>query len=292
MTRICGNVSLSVVTILYRKIFSFPQIKHGADLNQMTHYSSRWSGPPLYLAINNKNASMVEALLSLGASTVPQPLNYCQIRIDNGTPAPWKCFNSKSKISYRVPPPSLQHSNAVAMGLNELMKKGQDVDAECDGMKVLMVLLSAHGDPLGPSPEVLLRVLMNSRLDDFLMLLDKLYICSRNCQDSFAGRFSEIEGNARSTSQQHLQQMDQHLHNNNNIGEEGRGNSHTVNFGDVTSLQNQARRVVRQAVMCSGHNVLWATKRLDCPPALKSIILLKDIDRAHLSPPHTPFKKS
>ncbi|GFO31544.1 ankyrin domain protein [Plakobranchus ocellatus] len=55
------------------------------------------------------------------------------------------------------------------------------------------------------------------------------------------------------------------------------------------SLHTQSRRVARRALMSSGHNVTWATQRLHCPPALKTLLLLKDIDRAFSAKPPTIF---
>lgn len=208
---------------------------------------------------------MVNELIQLGANTQPRSQDYSGNYRGGVASSAWHYFSGTTSVY-----PMLQHCNAVMMAMSELVRRGHGVDASGPGMQILMALLAAHGHALGSSPDVLIRVLINSNLKDFSLLLRKLQVCLSTSQENFLTCSSDRDSNQQSRPQ-HLQQMDHHLR-------AGSGGKHPPRI--VMSLQNQARRVARQAVMASGRNVVWASKRLHCPPALKSLLQLKDIDRA------------
>lgn len=241
---------------------SSPQVNHGADINLVTQHLYKCSGPPLYQAVNNQNLDIVKELIYLGATTQPRPQHYCSNRNLN---KPWLYISGQQSSL-----PTLTHPNVVIMAMAELVKRGSaSIDASGPGMEILMELVAAHGYPLGPCSDILVRVFMNSTPADFTKLHHKLQVCSSSLQEHLLSGVNDRPA----TRPQHLQQMDHHLRGL------SRGPRTTPSF--VMSLENHARRVARQAMMASGHNVVWATKRLQCPPALKSILLLKDIDRAY-----------
>ncbi|KAK6962050.1 tankyrase-2 [Biomphalaria glabrata] len=239
-------------------------VNYGADINMVTvHQWNKCSGPPLYQAVINQNIDIVNELVYLGGLTRPRPQDFC--------PA-----YGYAKVSPKSgPQPTLTHENAVILAMSELVKRNS-LDILGPGMDILMALIAAHGHSLGSSSDVLIRVLINSRPEEFPMILHKLQLCSSSSQDELLGTSNGTNNTQRHAARsQHMQQLDHHLQTS-----DGKRASY-----QVMSLQNQARRVARCAMMCSGHNVVWATHRLQCPPALKSLLLLKDIDRAFSTGP-------
>ena len=189
-------------------------------------------------------------------------------------PLQWSYFNGRS--SYPISTLSPPYVNAVAMAMCELMKRGQHKDVQ-----LLMTVLAAHGNPLCPSPDVLRRSLVKVQPDDFLPLLHKLHVCSSNCEDKIIINQDELKILKKQPNSYFVQHKGDQGSRNNDDGVTGSHNGTKYNIRYVTSLQNQARRVVRNSMMKSGRNVLWAVQRLHCPPALKSLITLKDIDRVY-----------
>ncbi|CAL1541679.1 unnamed protein product [Lymnaea stagnalis] len=243
-------------------------VNHGADINMVTqHLNNTCLGPPLYQAVNNKSVELVLELLRLGATT--QPRQGSSTNWPSPVSSHWQYYISGQPNPVRI---TLQHENAVMMAMNEMVRRGnQSIDGSSQSMEILHILLAAHGYSLGSTPDVLIRVLINSSPEHFSKLLHKLQVCSSS-QENLLQSAADRDSNQRLvTRSQHLHQMDYHLNGPS-------GGKKAPRF--MMSLENQARRVVRQAVMTSGHNVFWATSRLQCPPALKSLLLLKDIDRA------------
>lgn len=245
-------------------------MRHGADINLMTQHLYKCSGPPLYQAINNQNLAMVNELIQLGANTQPRSQDYNNGNTRGGVVGAWHYFSGSVS-----PFPTLQHLNAVIMAMSEFVKRSHNIEISSPGMEILMVLIAAHGHPLSSYFDVMIRVLTNSYPNDFSILLHKLEVCSSSVQDFLTGSGIRELNQRPQARPQHLQQLDHHLRGAN-------GGKPPPRF--VMSLENQARRVARQAVMASGRNVAWAVKRLQCPPALKSLLLLKDIDKAFSSP--------
>lgn len=247
------------------------------------------SGPPLHLAINNQNLAMVKELLELGASTQPRipklppgityslssylgthwPLNGYQEPPNSIPTQP----NTASWPSWAA----LQHADIVFLSISELLKQGEEnLFPDIIFVDIFMMVLAAHGHLLGVFDEIFSRILINLGPKKFPLVLHKLYLCSRyNSEEMITSKlnpqFTETRANSRPVIS-----LERDLN---------RLRTNPKPPRNVTSLQNQARRVVRQSLMDSGHNVLWACKRLECPPALKSVILLKDIDRAFSPPP-------
>ena len=288
---------------------------HGADLNLISRYQHQCSGPPLYRAINNQNLALVQDLLYLGASTQP-----CQSHISPlafgglpgvGSSTNWPNLGLASFPSHSGLAHSLQHENAVIMAMSELVKRGGEHLTPVS-LDIFMQVLAAHGLPLGPTHEVLTRVLLTSRNDTFpqisaggtfgehdhslstdmiTMLLLKLYLCSGSCHnpetlEGIAGQSSLTT--ASTVGHRRMATQGPHQTTASSAQSERRDAKPGMKRKAV-SLHTQARRMARKMMMTSGHNVTWATERLACPPALKTLLLLKDVDRAFSSKPSKVF---
>ncbi|RUS79735.1 hypothetical protein EGW08_012508 [Elysia chlorotica] len=273
-------------------------VHHGADINLISCFQHQCLGPPLYKAINNQNLALVQELLHLGATTQP-----CQSHVSplafSGLPSvgglgTWPHLGLANFPLHSSLGHSLQHENAVIMAMSELVKRG-DEQLTPVSLDIFMQVLAAHGTPLGPTHEVLARVLLSSRNDSLLhiprgeenaeeqnlrslssdmmsMLLLKLHLCSASCHspenlEAIIGQSGSTPSRARSPASASTSQAE-------------RGDAKPTLKRKAVSLHTQARRMVRKVMMASGHNVTWAAQRLACPPALKTLVLLKDVDRA------------
>ena len=217
-----------------------------------------------------------------------------------------------SNLSFTNFPPhsshSLQHENAVIMAMSELVKRGGQ-QLSPTSLEILMQVLAAHGLELGPTHEVLTRVLLASRNADshlqvpsggaqehlnrslssdmISMLLLKLFLCSGSCEhpETLEG----ISGQASPPTPQAVAAHRLPAQADNTAAASGRRSGKPGQKKQAVSLHTQARRMVRKCMMASDRNVTWATQRLSCPPALKTLLLLKDVDRAFSSKPAKIF---
>ncbi|GFS00704.1 ankyrin repeat and SOCS box-containing 13 [Elysia marginata] len=282
-------------------------VDYGADLNQISCHHHQCLGPPLYKAINTQNLNLVQELLHLGASTQPSQNNVVCYPPGTQGSADWQSLRFASFAPHFSYSHALQYENAVVMAMAELLKRGgQQLNPV--SLDIFMAVLAAHGLPLGPAHEVLTRVLLASRgvdssrnvpvrraleqqspflsSDTVSLLLFKLYVCSGSCQDPES--LEEITGGSNSSTATAAGQR-QGAGQTAAASSSGEARRREGKLGlqkrKVVSLHTQSRRSVRKFMMASGRNVLWATKRLTCPPALKTLLLLKDIDRAYPSKP-------
>ncbi|KAK7499188.1 hypothetical protein BaRGS_00009448 [Batillaria attramentaria] len=137
---------------------------------------------------------------------------------------------------------------AVVTAAKELIRRFEGGTVCESAEQVLHLVLAAHGCPLHTDERnVFLRVLLTADVKRFLPLLFKMHICS-DC----VYNVHHIWPSDPNSSSNHLQ--------------------------SAVSLLDLARRSARDALMASGHNVVWAVERLSVPPAMKGLLLLRDCD--------------